>query len=50
MVKGGWTQTRTQTQACPQPPLTLLVSTLAAALSKWKARTLRIPSVMRVST
>lgn len=50
--EGGWTwtQTQTQTQACPQRPLTLLVSTLAAALSKWKARTLRIPSVMRVST
>lgn len=33
-----------------QPALTLLVRTLAAALSKWKARTLRRPSVTRVST
>lgn len=30
--------------------LTHVVRTLAAALSKWKARTLRMPSVMRVST
>ena len=30
--------------------LTQVVRTLAAALSKWKERTLRIPSVMRVST
>lgn len=34
----------------PETLLTLLVRTLAAALSKWKARTLRMPSVMSVST
>lgn len=33
-----------------ETPLTLVVRTLAAALSKWKARTLRMPSVMSVST
>lgn len=30
--------------------LTQVVRTLAAALSKWKARTLLMPSVMRVNT
>ena len=30
--------------------LTQVVSTLAAALSKWKERTLLMPSVMRVRT
>lgn len=34
----------------PETPLTLVVRTLAAALSKWKARTLRMPSVISVST
>ena len=37
-------------RATPKTLLTLLVRTLAAALSKWKARTLRMPSVMSVST
>lgn len=32
------------------PELTQVVRTLAAALSKWKALTLLMPSVMRVNT
>lgn len=41
----GWGQGRGQPRG-----LTQVVSTLAAALSKWKERTLRIPSVISVRT
>lgn len=48
----GWGHTHTGgVPIFPTPPgLTQVVRTLAAALSKWKERTLLIPSVISVRT